>query len=174
RAGVAGDVCAVAECDREAVALAEAGRLEVAPAGRGLAGGARPGAAVPGPVRARLAAAAGVRGLARQRSVGADDSWPMITDLGRQNSLGPWVAILRGGARPHAARAAPAPPPPGHLGRQLPQPHRRADRPALVALYQRIKNGPDGQPANDQSCSLMQLFDALVQYRNGVFGHGGP
>src|SRR5262249_25833703 len=86
RAGVAADVCAVAECDREAVALAEAGRLEVAPAGRGLAGGARPGAAVPGPVRARLAAAAGVRGLARQRSVGADDSWPMITDLGRQNS----------------------------------------------------------------------------------------
>src|SRR5262249_2993054 len=42
------------------------------------------------------------------------------------------------------------------------------------ALYRRIKNGPDGQPAGDQSVSLLALFDSLVQYRNAVFGHGGP
>src|SRR5262249_15279883 len=39
------------------------------------------------PVRARLGAAAGVRRLAGQRPAGADDSWPLITDLGHQNSL---------------------------------------------------------------------------------------
>ena len=32
----------------------------------------------------------------------------------------------------------------------------------------------DGAAAGDQSCSPLQAFDALVQYRNGVFGHGGP
>ncbi len=46
--------------------------------------------------------------------------------------------------------------------------------PGLLALYQRIKNGPDGRPAADRACSVLQVFDALVQYRNGVFGHGGP
>src|SRR5262249_23718733 len=30
----------------------------------------------------------------------------------------------------------------------------------------------DGEPARDLSCSLLPLFDALVQYRNAVFGHG--
>ena len=44
----------------------------------------------------------------------------------------------------------------------------------MLALFQRIKNGPDGAQAGDQSCSLLQLIDALVQYRNEVFGHGGP
>ena len=58
----------------------------------------------------------------------------------------------------------------GHLWDQLNGPHR--DRPALLALYRRIKNGPDGEPAGDQSCSVLQVLDALVQYRNGVFGHG--
>jgi hypothetical protein len=44
----------------------------------------------------------------------------------------------------------------------------------LVALYRRMKNGVDGQPAGDQSCSILKALDALVQYRNAVFGHGGP
>src|SRR5262249_10215864 len=41
-----------------------------------------------------------------------------------------------------------------------------------LALYRRIKHGPDGEPAGDQDCSVCQVFEALVQYRNGVFGHG--
>ncbi len=85
-------------------------------------------------------------------------------------SLGQWLAMLRElarflGTRPDAARH-----PLGHLWEQLRQPRR--DLPGLLALYRRIKNGPDGDPAGDQACSLLQVFEALVQYRNGVFGHG--
>ncbi len=43
----------------------------------------------------------------------------------------------------------------------------------MLALYRRIKNGPDGAPAGDGTCSVQQLIEALVQYRNAVFGHGG-
>jgi len=60
----------------------------------------------------------------------------------------------------------------GHLWDQLDK--ARRDRPDLLALYRRIKHGADGQPAGDQSCSLLEVFDALVQYRNDVIGHGGP
>ena len=38
----------------------------------------------------------------------------------------------------------------------------------------RIKNGADGEPVDARHCSLLQVIDALVQYRNGVQGHGGP
>ncbi|MFM9960452.1 MAG: protein kinase domain-containing protein [Planctomycetaceae bacterium] len=48
----------------------------------------------------------------------------------------------------------------------------RKDLPELLALYRRIKNGPDGQPVGDTTVSLLGLFDALVLYRNTVFGHG--
>ena len=44
----------------------------------------------------------------------------------------------------------------------------------MLSLYRRIKHGADGEPAGDQSCSLLNVFDALVQYRNDVIGHGGP
>ena len=58
----------------------------------------------------------------------------------------------------------------GHLWQQVQRAHR--DKPGLRALYQRIKNGPDGEPAGDQSCSILQVVDALVHYRNKVIGHG--
>jgi len=51
---------------------------------------------------------------------------------------------------------------------------KRRDLPGVLALFRRIKNGIDGEPGGDESCSLLDVFDKLVQYRNGVFGHGGP
>jgi hypothetical protein len=85
-------------------------------------------------------------------------------------SLGQWVAMLRELARHFGQRPDAVAHPLGHLWGQLEPKHR--DRPAILALYRRIKNGPDGEAAGDQSCSLLDLLDALVQYRNGVFGHG--
>ena len=85
-------------------------------------------------------------------------------------SLGQWVGMLRELARHFGTRPDAAAHPLGHLWDQLNRPYR--DRPGLLALYRRIKNGPDGEPAGDQSCSPLQVIDALVQYRNAVFGHG--
>src|SRR4051812_15655605 len=59
-------------------------------------------------------------------------------------SLGQWVAMLRELARHFGARPDAAAHPLGHLREQLTRLHR--DRPALLALYRRIKNGPDGEP----------------------------
>src|SRR5262249_14458569 len=86
RAGVAADVRAVAEPDREAVALAEAGCPEDAPIGRRLEDAAWPGAVVPGAVRPRLAALAGVRRPARQRADRPGDSWHVVTEFNGQSS----------------------------------------------------------------------------------------
>jgi serine/threonine protein kinase len=85
-------------------------------------------------------------------------------------SLGQWAALLRDLSQHFSRRADAASHPLGHVHRQLTTPRR--DLPALLALYRRIKNGPDGAPAGAQACSVLQVFDALVQYRNGVFGHG--
>ena len=87
-------------------------------------------------------------------------------------SLGQWVAMLRELARHFGDRPDAACHPLGGLWTQLDA--QRRDLPGALALYRRLKNGPDGGPAGDQSCSLLQVLDALVQYRNGVFGHGGP
>ena len=85
-------------------------------------------------------------------------------------SLGQWMAILRETARHYGALPDAASHPLGQMWGQLNRPQR--DPSALAALYRRIKNGPDGQPSGDQSCTILQLFEALVQYRNGVVGHG--
>jgi WD40 repeat protein/serine/threonine protein kinase len=85
-------------------------------------------------------------------------------------SLGQWVAILRELARHFGTRPDAAAHPMGHLWQQLSTVRR--NKPALLALFCRIKGGPDGQPAGDQSCSILQVLEALVQYRNSVFGHG--
>jgi serine/threonine protein kinase/tetratricopeptide (TPR) repeat protein len=85
-------------------------------------------------------------------------------------SLGQWVGMLRALAKHFGTRPDAAAHPLGHLWDQLNRPYR--DRPGLLALYRRIKNGLDGEPAGDQSCSAMQMIDALVPYRNAVFGHG--
>jgi WD40 repeat protein len=106
----------------------------------------------------------------RQGGPRAEALGPLLAQLALP-SLGHWVGMLRELARHFGERPDAAAHPLGHLWGQLNRPHR--DRPALLALYRRIKNGPDGQPAGDQGCSLLQVGDALVQYRNGVFGHGG-
>ena len=85
-------------------------------------------------------------------------------------SLGQWVGMLRGLARHFGTRPDAGSHPLGHLWDQLNKPYR--DRPGLLALYRRIKNGPDGEPAGDQGCTPLQVIDALVPYRNAVFGHG--
>jgi WD40 repeat protein/serine/threonine protein kinase len=85
-------------------------------------------------------------------------------------SLGQWVAMLRGLSHHFGHLPDTAAHPLGHLWGQLTR--SRRDLPAVRALYGRIKNGPDGQPAEQPSCALLQVLDALVQYRNAVFGHG--
>lgn len=85
-------------------------------------------------------------------------------------SLGDWVDIVRELARHFGTQAETPGHPLAHLWGQLTQVHR--DTPGLVRLYQRIKQGPDGAPAGDRSCSILQVLEKLVQYRNGVFGHG--
>src|SRR5262245_24131682 len=85
-------------------------------------------------------------------------------------SLGQWVGILRDGARHFGQRPDAGSHPLGHVWEQLTAKH--PDRPGLLALFRRIKNGPDGEPGGDVSCSLLQVLESLVQYRNGVFGHG--
>ena len=85
-------------------------------------------------------------------------------------SLGQWMAILREMARHYGALPDAASHPLGQMWGQLNRPHQAPS--ALAALYRRIKNGPDGQPTGDQSCTILQLFESLVQYRNGVIGHG--
>lgn len=87
-------------------------------------------------------------------------------------SLGHWLQMLRELARHFGERADAASHPLGRLSHQLTT--SRRDLPAVLALYRRIKNGPDGSSAGDQSCSVLALLDALVLYRNAVFGHGGP
>jgi serine/threonine protein kinase/tetratricopeptide (TPR) repeat protein len=85
-------------------------------------------------------------------------------------SLGQWLAMTRELARYFGQRPDAAAHPLGHLWEQLNRP--RPELTALVALYRRIKNGPDGAPGGDAACSVLQVLEALVQYRNGVFGHG--
>lgn len=85
-------------------------------------------------------------------------------------SLGQWLAILRELARHFGQRVDATTHPWGGLREELER--TRRESPALAALHQRIKNGPDGALAGNPHCSIGELLDALVQYRNGVFGHG--
>jgi hypothetical protein len=82
-------------------------------------------------------------------------------------SLGQWVGFLRETARHYGKRDTH---PVGNLWSQLNKKH--SDLPGVLALYRHIRNGPEGTPSNEKSCSILQLFDLLVQYRNAVFGHG--
>jgi hypothetical protein len=84
-------------------------------------------------------------------------------------SLGQWVGMVRELARHFGTRAEAASHPLGHLWSQLT--HRHRGQPGLLALYQRIKNGPDGSPTDERTCTVLQVLEALVQYRNAVFGH---
>jgi serine/threonine protein kinase len=105
-----------------------------------------------------------------RRGVRRDESPDRLLAQLALPTLGHWAATLRELARYFGQRPDAAEHPLGHLWGQLARPLR--DRPGLLALYQRIKNGPDGAPAADQSCTLLGLIDSLVSYRNAVFGHG--
>lgn len=85
-------------------------------------------------------------------------------------SLGHWAGMLRELSRHFGRRVDAATHPCGHLWDQLNT--KRHEWKGVLSLYRRIKNGPDGQVSNVKSCSALELFDALVQYRNAVFGHG--
>ena len=90
-------------------------------------------------------------------------------------SFGHWVGMLRELARHFGTRADASSHPLGRVWDQLSAKRRLLEFPAIVALYGRIKNGPDGERTDAKTCSLLELFDAIVQYRNGVIGHsGGP
>src|SRR3954469_15970740 len=101
RAGVAADVRAVAQPDREAVAVAPSGRAEVAPPGGGLAGAAGPGQSVPGPIRRGVARFAPLCGAAGQGEAGpGPEGSALITVFESQNPLGwapptimSWLAV---------------------------------------------------------------------------------
>ncbi len=71
--------------------------------------------------------------------------------------------------RPARRRGAPPGPPLGPAQRIA-----HATCPACWPSTAGSRTASTAQPAGDQSCSPLQVFDALVQYRNGVFGHGGP
>ena len=89
-------------------------------------------------------------------------------------SLGQWVGMLRELGRHYGE----SPTAKGHplrlVWRQLTRKHNKNDSPGIVGLYQRIKHGPDGKLSADTTCTLLDLFDKLVRYRNDVVGHGGP
>jgi len=85
-------------------------------------------------------------------------------------SLGQWLAILRELTKHYSTQVNASENPFGKIWHQLTASKR--DPSALLALFRRIKNGPDSPPGGDQSCSLLQVLEAIVQYRNAVFGHG--
>ncbi|HEX4147413.1 MAG TPA: protein kinase, partial [Pirellulales bacterium] len=121
----------------------------------------------------KLAAAGAVACYLQEVASGAR---PRVPALDRQlaqlalPSLGQWVGILRELSRHFGERVDAPTHALGHLWSQLSR--RRTDLPDMLALYCAIKNGADGAAARDETCSVISLFDALVQYRNGVFGHG--
>lgn len=86
-------------------------------------------------------------------------------------TAGHWVGMLRELSRMFGARVDAGMHPLGHLWGQLNS--QRRDFSNCLALFCRIKHGPDGPTSHDQSVSLLQLFDALVPYRNKVIGHAG-
>lgn len=85
-------------------------------------------------------------------------------------SLGQWLGFLRETSRYFAERDDASVHPLGSLGKQLTV--QRQNLIGVLALYRRIRNGPDGDPSDDQSVSLLELFDSLLQYRTVVFNHG--
>jgi serine/threonine protein kinase len=86
-------------------------------------------------------------------------------------SLGHWVGILRQLARHFGMRPDSAGHPAGKLWEQLSR--RRQDLPCLLALFRRINHGPDAEPGTDEACSILLALEALVRYRDEVFGQGG-
>ena len=89
-------------------------------------------------------------------------------------SLGQWVGMLRELARHYGESETTKGHPLRLVWRQLNRKQSVGDSPGIVALYRRIKHGPDGKLSADTTCTLLDLFDSIVRYRNDVVGHGGP
>lgn len=89
-------------------------------------------------------------------------------------ALGQWLGMLRELARHYGTSADTKGHPLRGVWRRLNRKHTKADSPGIVALFQRIKHGPDGHLSADTTCTLLDLFDKIVRYRNDVVGHGGP
>lgn len=85
-------------------------------------------------------------------------------------SLGQWAGMLRETAAHMASAAWPA----DRAGREVsPRLLAPRERPSsMVALFERIRNGPDGAHSAVARTSIAELVDALVRYRNDVIGHG--
>src|SRR5262249_3766224 len=96
RAGVAADVRAVAQPDREAVAVAAAGRAEAASPGGGLARPARPGGLISEPNRGRFSKLSPLSGAFWPGEAGPGPSGPPgLHDLESQNSSGESTRLFR-------------------------------------------------------------------------------
>ncbi|MEM9021205.1 MAG: protein kinase [Planctomycetota bacterium] len=89
-------------------------------------------------------------------------------------SLGQWVAMLRELSRHYGNDDSHKGHPLRLIWRQLNRKHAKAQSPAILGLYRRIKHGPDGKLSGESTCTLLDLFDKVVRYRNDVVGHGGP
>jgi len=89
-------------------------------------------------------------------------------------SLGQWVGMLRELARHYGESETAKGHPLRLVWRQLNRKHSVGDSPGIVGLFRRIKHGPDGKLSASTTCTLLELFDKLVRYRNDVVGHGGP
>ncbi|MCA9215711.1 MAG: protein kinase, partial [Planctomycetales bacterium] len=87
-------------------------------------------------------------------------------------SQGHWVGMLRELARHFSQSKGAEVHPLGHLWGELDKRRGGDDFDGLVNLYRAIKEGPDSAPSGDQTCSLMDVVDKLVPYRNTVLGHG--
>ena len=86
-------------------------------------------------------------------------------------SQGHWVGILRELARYFSNRPDAKDHPLGSLWDELKK--KRKDLDGVIDLYRNIKNGPNSVSSGDQSCSLLEVYEKLVSYRNMVLGHGG-
>ena len=117
------------------------------------------------PAVACLPARGGARRRAWRSWTGCCVHWPC-----RRSASG--SGMLRELARHFGTRPDAASHPLGGLWDQLNR--RAATCPLCWRCTAASRTAPTGRPAGDQSCSLLQVLDALVQYRNGVFGHGGP
>ncbi|MBI3860444.1 MAG: serine/threonine-protein kinase [Planctomycetia bacterium] len=86
-------------------------------------------------------------------------------------ALGQWVRMLNDLARRFAERRETSAHPLAHVHGRLQA--QRPDRPAILALYRRIRKGARDSAIAPASCSLLELFAAVARYGNEVFGPSG-
>ena len=122
----------------------------------------------------KLASATAIAAYVQQIGNGAAhvDSIDRLLERLAAPSLGHWLEMLRELTRHFSASSESVTHPLGQLWVRLSQ--TRSDLPGLLGLFRRIKNGPDGPPADASACSVLDVLQVLVGYRNAVIGHGSP